>query len=178
MQPICLLGALLQELRELRARQDRLCLAERLHFLVAGRLPDFKVLQREVAGLVEIGVLVHELLLLVHGRLLGLLGRDLVRLGRRLLLGLVRDVAGLLLDRPVRVFTYSSYAFCASVSALMASASRVSVSRMICSNMPMTPPDPLDCLYSLKPGGGGGPAGSCRAFVCRNSFLKTAASTS
>merc|ERR1719453_1624508 len=97
------LCALLQELRELRARQNRLRLAERLDFLVAGRLPDLEVLQREVARLVEIGVLVHELLLLVHGRLLGLLGRDLVRLCRRLLPGLVRDVARLLLDRLVRV---------------------------------------------------------------------------
>merc|ERR1719281_1365050 len=102
-QPIHRLGALLQEHGELRARQDRLSLAERLHFLVAGRLPDFEVLQREVARLVQIGVLVHELLLLIHGRLLGLLGRDLVRLGRRLLLGLVRDVTRLLLDRFVRV---------------------------------------------------------------------------
>ena len=49
MQPIHRLGALLQELRELRARQDRLRLAERLDFLVAGRLPDVEVLQREVA---------------------------------------------------------------------------------------------------------------------------------
>ena len=48
-QPIHRLGALLQE-QELRARQDRLRLAERLDFLVAGRLPDFEVLQREVAG--------------------------------------------------------------------------------------------------------------------------------
>merc|ERR1719453_2521347 len=97
------LCALLQELRELRARQNRLRLAERLDFLVAGRLPDLEVLQRKVARLVQIGVLVHELLLLVHGRLLGLLGRDLVRLCRRLLPGLVRDVARLLLDRLVRV---------------------------------------------------------------------------
>merc|ERR1719236_313155 len=97
------LGALLQELRELRARQDGLSLAERFDFLVAGRLPDFEVLEGEVARLMQISVLVHELLLLVHGRLLGLLGRDLVRLSRRLLLGLVRDVARLLLDRLVRV---------------------------------------------------------------------------
>merc|ERR1719281_1587422 len=97
------LGPLLQEFRELRARQDRLRLAERLDFLVAGRLPDLEVLQRGVARLVQISVLVHELLLLIHGRLLRLLGRDLVRLGRRLLLGLVRDVARLLLDRLVRV---------------------------------------------------------------------------
>ena len=48
-QPIHRLGALLQE-QELRARQDRLRLAERLDFLVAGRLPDVEVLQREVAG--------------------------------------------------------------------------------------------------------------------------------
>merc|ERR1719171_1900196 len=101
-QFICRLGTLLQELREFRTRQDGLSLAERFDFLVAGRLPDFEVLQGEVARLVQISVLVHELLL-VHGRLLSLLGRDLVRLGRRLLLGLVRDVAGLLLDRPVRV---------------------------------------------------------------------------
>merc|ERR1719428_457086 len=51
-------------------------------------------------------------------------------------------------------FTKDSYAFCASVSALIASASSFSVSRMICSIMPMTPPDPDDCLYSLNPGGG------------------------
>merc|ERR1719174_953653 len=101
-QPIRRLGALLQK-QEFRARQDRLRLAESLDFLVAGRLPDVEILQREVARLVQIGVLVHELLLLVHGRLLGLLGRDLVRLCRRLLFGLVRDVARLLLDRLVRV---------------------------------------------------------------------------
>merc|ERR1719310_642322 len=53
-------------------------------------------------------------------------------------------------------FTYVSYAFWASDSALIASASSVSVSRMICSSMPMTPPAPEDCLYSLKPGGGRG----------------------
>merc|ERR1719335_1380149 len=101
--PIHRLGTLLQEHGELRARQDRLRLAERLDFLVAGRLPDVEVLQGEVARLVQISVLVHELLLLVHGRLLRLLGRDLVRLSRRLLLGLVRDVTRLLLDRLVRV---------------------------------------------------------------------------
>merc|ERR1719174_990173 len=101
-QPIRRLGALLQK-QEFRARQDRLRLAESLDFLVAGRLPDVEILQREVARLVQIGVLVHELLLLVHGRLLGLLGRDLVRLCRRLLFGFVRDVARLLLDRLVRV---------------------------------------------------------------------------
>merc|ERR1719486_621934 len=101
-QPIHRLGALLQE-QELRARQDRLRLAERLDFLVAGLLPDVEVLQREVARLVQIGVLIHELLLLVHGRLLSLLGRDLVPLRRRLLCSLVRDVARLLLDRLVRV---------------------------------------------------------------------------
>ena len=61
-QPIHRLGALLQEQGKLRARQDRLRLAERLDFLVAGRLPDVEVLQREVAGLVEVGVLVGELL--------------------------------------------------------------------------------------------------------------------
>merc|ERR1719451_114264 len=101
-QPIHRLGALLQE-QELRARQDRLRLAERLDFLVAGLLPDVEILQREVARLVQIGVLIHELLLLVHGRLLGLLGRDLVPLCCRLLFSLVRDVARLLLDRLVRV---------------------------------------------------------------------------
>merc|ERR1719240_1461021 len=102
-QTIRRLCALLQEFGELRARQDRLRLAECLDFLVAGRLPDFEVLQREVARLVQIGVLVHELLLLVHGRFLRLLGRDLVRLCGRLLLGLIRDVTRLLLDRLVRV---------------------------------------------------------------------------
>merc|ERR1719428_2524860 len=75
-------------------------------------------------------------------------------------------------------FTYVSYAFCASVSALIASASSVSVSRMLCSNIPMTPPAPEDCLYSLKPGGGGGPTGSCFEDTCKNFFAKTAASTS
>merc|ERR1719240_1426153 len=96
------LRVFLQE-QELRARQDRLRLAERLDFLVAGLLPDVEVLQREVARLVQIGVLIHELLLLVHGRLLSLLGRDLVPLCCRLLFSLVRDVARLLLDRLVRV---------------------------------------------------------------------------
>merc|ERR1719174_843447 len=89
-QPIHRLGALLQE-QELRARQDRLRLAERLDFLVTGLLPDVEVLQREVARLVQIGVLIHELLLLVHGRLLSLLGRDLVPVCRRLLFSLVRS---------------------------------------------------------------------------------------
>merc|ERR1719453_471193 len=52
---------------------------------------------------------------------------------------------------------FSSVLFVMSrVFSSIASASRVSVSRMICSSMPMTPPAPEDCLYSLKPGGGGG----------------------
>ena len=61
-QPIHRLGALLQELRELRARQDRLRLAERLDFLVAGLLPDVEVLQREVARPCETATSSHHTL--------------------------------------------------------------------------------------------------------------------
>ena len=60
-QPIHRLGALLQE-QELRARQDRLRLAERLDFLVAGLLPDVEVLQREVARPCETATSSHHTL--------------------------------------------------------------------------------------------------------------------
>ena len=60
-QPIHRLGALLQE-QELRARQDRLRLAERLDFLVAGLLPDVEVLQREVARPCETTTSPHQTL--------------------------------------------------------------------------------------------------------------------
>merc|ERR1719327_1005533 len=89
--------------RLLRAGEDRLRLPERLDLLVAGLLANVEVLQREVAGLVEVGVLVGELLSLIHGRLLSLFGRNLVRVGIRLLLGLLRDAARLLLNGLVRV---------------------------------------------------------------------------
>merc|ERR1719247_3330704 len=46
---------------------------------------------------------------------------------------------------------------------------------MICSSMPITPPEPEDCLYSLKPAGW--PCFEDFASTWRN-FLKTAASTS
>ena len=61
-QPIHRLGALLQELRELRARQNRLRLAERLDFLVAGLLPDVEVLQSEVARPCETATSPHHTL--------------------------------------------------------------------------------------------------------------------
>merc|ERR1719265_762346 len=95
--------AALQELRELRAREDRLGLAERLDLLVARLLPDIEVLHREVARLVQVRVLILELLLLVLRSLEALLRRGLVRLSSGLLRRLVRDVTGLLLDRRVRV---------------------------------------------------------------------------
>ena len=64
-----------------------------------------------------------------------------------------------------------AYAFCESVSALIASASMVLASAMICSIIPMTPPAPEDCSYFLKPGGGGGPAGSWRTDFCTKDFF-------
>merc|ERR1719498_329797 len=97
------LRALLQERREGRTTEDGLGLAQRLHLLVPRRLADVEVLQDEAARLVQISLLVLVLLLLVHRSLLRLLGRGLVRLRSRLELGLVRDVAVLLLDGAVRV---------------------------------------------------------------------------
>merc|ERR1719420_2722961 len=50
---------------------------------------------------------------------------------------------------------------------------------MTCSSMPSTPPAPEDCSYFLKPGGGGGPAGSWRERICMKDFFAyTALSTS
>merc|ERR1719265_1135329 len=95
--------ALLEEFGELGPRQDGLGLAQRLHLLVARLLADVKVVEREVAALVEVRVLVLVLLLLVVRGLEVLLRGRLVRLGLRLLARLVRDVAVLLLDRRVRV---------------------------------------------------------------------------
>merc|ERR1719265_2121339 len=95
--------ALLEEFGELGPRQDGLGLAQRLHLLVARLLADVKVVEREVAALVEVRVLVLVLLLLVVRGLEVLLRRSLVSLSLRLLARLVRDLAVLLLDRRVRV---------------------------------------------------------------------------
>merc|ERR1719158_1868518 len=75
----------LQELRELRAGEDRLGLLERLDLLVPGRLADLEVLQYKVAAGVQVRVLVGQLLEFRHHRLLLRLGLHLVRLRLRLL---------------------------------------------------------------------------------------------
>merc|ERR1719377_441001 len=83
--------------------QDGFRLRETLHLLVEGRLARVEVVEREVARLVQISLLVLILLLLVQrGRMVFLRG-GLVDLLLGLLFALVRDVAGLLLDRRVRV---------------------------------------------------------------------------
>eukprot|EP00429_Kryptoperidinium_foliaceum_P055989 CAMPEP_0176086578 /NCGR_PEP_ID=MMETSP0120_2-20121206/43338_1 /TAXON_ID=160619 /ORGANISM="Kryptoperidinium foliaceum, Strain CCMP 1326" /LENGTH=79 /DNA_ID=CAMNT_0017420409 /DNA_START=30 /DNA_END=265 /DNA_ORIENTATION=- len=69
-----------------------------------------------------------------------------------------------LLFAPIDAFvslTKSSYAFCASSSERMASASMALASLMICWIMLVTPPLAAFFLYASKPAGGGGPTGSC-----------------
>merc|ERR1719238_2151765 len=93
----------LQEGLELRSRQNRLRLLEGLDLLVAGGLAKIKILQHEVAALVQLEVVVPELLeLQLHGRQF-LLRLCLVGLSLRLVLGLVHNLLGLCLDRRVRV---------------------------------------------------------------------------
>merc|ERR1719197_1192638 len=83
--------------------QDGFRLRETLHLLVEGRLARVEVVEREVARLVQISLLVLILLLLVQRGRMVLLRGGLVDLLLGLLFALVRDVAGLLLDRRVRV---------------------------------------------------------------------------
>merc|ERR1719240_2152440 len=94
-----LLSRLLQELRELRARQNGLSLLQRLDLLLAGRLPDLEVLQHEIAAAVQIRILVRQLLELSHYRLL----LHLIALRLRLLLSLIGNVSALRLDAVIRL---------------------------------------------------------------------------
>merc|ERR1719502_1350461 len=98
-----LLSRLLQELRELRARQNGLSLLQRLDLLLAGRLPDLEVLQHEIAAAVQIRILVRQLLELSHYRLLLHLSLHLIALRLRLLLSLIGNVSALRLDAVIRL---------------------------------------------------------------------------
>merc|ERR1719274_355439 len=66
------------------AGEHGLGLAQAVHLLVESRLAGVEVVEREVAALVEVRVLVHELLLLVQRSGESLLLRYLVRLSSRL----------------------------------------------------------------------------------------------
>merc|ERR1719263_2253736 len=74
------------------ASENGLGFAQAVHLLVERSLAGVEVVEREVAALVEVRVLVHELLLLVQRSGECFLLRHLVRLSRRLLLALVGDV--------------------------------------------------------------------------------------
>merc|ERR1719443_1617102 len=99
--------SLLQEAARLPRRagagEHGLGLAQAVHLLVESRLAGVEVVEREVAALVEVRVLVHELLLLVQRSGESLLLRYLVRLSSRLLLALVGDVTRLLFHGRVGV---------------------------------------------------------------------------
>ena len=60
------LRSLLQEATEAGAGEHGFGLAQAVHLLVEGSLAGVEVVEREVAALVEVRVLVHELLLLVQ----------------------------------------------------------------------------------------------------------------
>merc|ERR1719238_1547844 len=87
----------------LGSRQDGLRLPQGFDLLVPSLLADVEVLEREVAGLVQVRVLVRKLLRLRHRSLLTLSGSGLVLLGLGLLARLLGDEPGLLLDGAVRV---------------------------------------------------------------------------
>merc|ERR1719198_206142 len=160
------LRSLLQEATQAGAGEHGFGLAQAVHLLVERSLAGVEVVEREVAALVEVRVLVHELLQLVQcgGNSCSV---DTLSCSApafsSLLLVMARTLSSI---EAFESLMNASYAFCASVSALTASASIVFVSEMICSNMPITPPDPDDFLYSLKPGGGGGPAGCLPPALC------------
>merc|ERR1719181_1513329 len=94
--------ALLQEAKA-GALHDGLRLAQAVHLLVQRRLVGVEVVEREVAALVEVRVLVHELLQLVEGRGQLFLSRDLILLRRGFLLALVGDGTNLVFNRSIRV---------------------------------------------------------------------------
>ena len=71
------LRSLLQE-AQAGAGEHGFGLAQAVHLLVERSLAGVEVVEREVAALVEVRVLVHELLLLVERRGEGLLLRDLI----------------------------------------------------------------------------------------------------
>merc|ERR1719240_2622676 len=73
-------------------------LRKTLHLLVEGSLACVEVVEREVAGLVQVSLLVLVLLLLVQRGSLVLLRVRLVDLLRSLLLALIGDLAGLILQ--------------------------------------------------------------------------------
>ena len=73
------------------AGEHGLGLAQAVHLLLESRLAGVEVVEREVAALVEVRVLVHELLQLVQSRGQLLLSRNLILLRRGLLFALVGD---------------------------------------------------------------------------------------
>merc|ERR1719460_1845035 len=97
------LRSLLQEAPLARALHDRLRLAQAVHLLVERSLAGVEVLEREVAALVEVRVLVHELLQLVQSRGQLHLRRHLILLRRGFFLALVGDGTNLVLNGGVRV---------------------------------------------------------------------------
>merc|ERR1719321_1582751 len=86
----------LQELFELRARQNGLRLAQRLNLLIPGRLPDLKVLHNKVTGLVELSVVVRELLEFEQDSLLLFSRLNQLTFSLRLHIRLVDNVLALL----------------------------------------------------------------------------------
>merc|ERR1719439_364527 len=89
----------LKGLLELGPREDRLRLLQSLDLLVAGGLADLKVLEHEVAALLQLQLVVRELLQLQLRGLQLLLGLGLVGLRLGLLLRLVHDGLAVRLDR-------------------------------------------------------------------------------
>merc|ERR1719326_2444692 len=74
------------------AGEHGLGLAQAVHLLVERSLASVEIVEREVAALVEVRVLVHELLELVQGSGECLFLGHLVRFSNRLLLALVGDL--------------------------------------------------------------------------------------
>merc|ERR1719375_2158355 len=125
-----------------RSVQNGLRLPKTLHLLLQRSLARVEVLEREVAGLVQVSLLVLVLLLLVERGDLVLLRVRLVHLLGGLLLALVRDVAGLLLDGGVRVLHEGLVGLLRVGLGLDGVGLMVFASPMICSSIPMTPPAP------------------------------------
>merc|ERR1719213_488831 len=93
----------LQEGRERSAREHRQGLFQSLNLIIPGGLTKFKVLEREIAALVKICVLVHELLNLTHGGLQLTFGFDLLPLSLGLHITFGHNVLGLCFNGGVRV---------------------------------------------------------------------------
>merc|ERR1719263_2503537 len=88
----------LEKRLEISTRKDGLRLLEGINLLIAGSLPDLKVLHHKVAALVQFGVVVGKLLKLQEHRFLILVGLGEIGLCLGLLLRLVDDGLALLLD--------------------------------------------------------------------------------